>query len=273
MIRRSLPTIAIALVLPAAALAATTNITQTAQSGQVKATFAFTTTTGKTGFPSYSNQRLTIVDNGATRYSSVVTDPFCGTQCSPADPRAHGHSVQVVDINGTGEPDVILTLYSGGAHCCTIAHVYSPTAQGYSEARQNFADPAYKLKQLGGVYRFVSADARFEYEFTDFADSGVPIQIWGIANGKFVNVTRSYTSLITTDAARWMRAFNSAKTNAGGLLAAWAADEEELGQNTLVQSTLQSALKAGKLKGMLVKNGSAYITLLNKFLVKTGYET
>ena len=279
MTRRSLLTIAAvlttALVLSAVAFAASQNVTQTGQSGQVKATFSYTVTKGKQGFPTYSNERLTIVRAGQTAYNAAVTDSFC----KPCAPGAFGQgksSVQVTDINHSGEPNVILTLYSGGAHCCTIAQVftYAPAAMSYVEAEHNFADPAYKLEQLGpgGVYRFLSADPRFEYQFTDFADSGVPIQIWGLENGKFTDVTRTYPSLITADAARWMTAFNKAKTNAGGLLAAWAADEELLGNNALVQSTLQSALTAGKLNGNLVVNGKKFVTALNKFLIKLGYE-
>jgi hypothetical protein len=272
MIRRSpVPAVlAAALVLCAAALATTSNIAQTARSSGITATFSYTVTTSKTGFPSYSNQLLTIVRNGVTGHSGAVTDPFCGKLCAPGAPGAHGHSVQIATFNGS--PDVILTLYSGGAHCCTIAQVFTYGTTSYAETRHNFADPAFKLERLSGEERFLSADAFFEYEFTDFADSGVPIQIWGLTNGRFVDVTRSYPSLITADAARWMRAFNGAKTNAGGLLAAWAADEELLGQDTLVQSTLQSALKAGRLNGMLVANGRKYIALLNRFLIKRGYE-
>jgi hypothetical protein len=279
MTRRSLLTIAAvlatALVLTAVALAASQNVTQTAHSGPVKATFSYTVTKDKSGFPTYSNERLTIVRAGTTAYNAAVTDP----NCKPCTPGAFGQgksSVQVADINHTGEPNVIVTLYSGGAHCCTIAQLftYAPATMAYVKIEHNFADPAYKLEHLGpgGVYRFVSADARFGYVFTDFAHSGLPIQIWGVVNGAFADVTRSYPSLIAADAAKWLKAAGGLKTNAGGLLAAWAADEELLGKNALVQSTVQSALKAGHLKGNLVVNGQKYVNRLNSFLKKLGYE-
>jgi hypothetical protein len=279
MTRRSLLTIAAvlaaALVLTAVALAASQNVTQTAHSGQVKATFSYAVTSSKSGFQTYSNEHLTIVRAGTTAYHAAVTDPNC-KPCAPGVFGQGKRSVQVTDINHSGEPNVILTLYSGGAHCCTIAQLftYAPASMAYVEIEHNFADPAFKLEQLGpgGVYRFISADARFGYVFTDFAHSGLPIQIWGFVNGAFADVTRSYPSLIAADAAKWLKAFNGLKTNAGGVLAAWAADEELLGNNALVQSTLQSALKAGHLNGNLVANGQKYVTLLNKFLIKLGYE-
>ena len=144
MIRRSALTtalvIATALVLSAVAFAATQNLSQTAQSGNVKATFSFTAKTVKNTLPTYSNERLTIVRDGHT-YSNPLRNASC-PGCWPSDPRRNGHSVQVVDINHAGEPNVIVTLYSGGAHCCTIAEVftYSAGTGAYVEVDHNFAD-------------------------------------------------------------------------------------------------------------------------------------
>lgn len=272
---RSLPVaalaLALALILPAAAQAKTT--TQTAQAGQVTASFTFTTS-NKQSFPTYSHETLTITRDGVAAYSAPVTDPDCDG-CQPAALEPKYSSVQVLDIDNTGEPNVILTLFTGGAHCCTIAQVFSyDAATGtYTKARQNFEDPAYELKRLvpGGDYLFVSANAAFEYEYTSYAQSADPIQIWSFAGNAFTDVTRSYPALITKDAAQWLKLFKHNLKDGTGPLAAWAADEEELGHNALVQSTLKTQLKAGHLVGGFV-NGEKYIKLLNRQLRKLGYE-
>jgi hypothetical protein len=265
--------LALALVLPALAQAKPT--TQTAHAGQVTATFTFTfTTSTKDSFPTYSGETLTITRDGATAYSAPVADPDCDG-CTPGAPEANESSVQVVDLDNTGEPNVILTLFTGGAHCCTIAQVFSyDAATGtYTKARQNFEDPAFDLKRLvlGGDYLFVSANAAFEYEYTSYAQSADPIQIWSFADGAFTDVTRSYPALIAKNAALWFRLFKHNLSDGTGPLAAWAADEQELGHNALVRSTLKAQLKAGHLVGGFV-NGKKYITLLNKQLRKLGYE-
>jgi len=261
------------LALTAAALAATSTITQTAKSGSVTATFTYKITTSK-DFPTYSGERLTITRNETMAYNAPVYTKDCSPDCTPGDPRAKGHSAQIADLSGSGEPNVILTLFTGGAHCCQIAQVftYSSSTMTYAKTEHNFEDPGFSLKKLSGAYRFESADWRFEYEFTSFAQSGVPIQIWEFTGSAFSDVTKSYPSLIRKDAAEWWKVFKANIHNGpGGVLAAWAADEELLGNDALVQKTLQTQLKAGHLTGGFV-NGNAYVKLLNKDLVKFGYK-
>ena len=275
MLRRSTLTtallIAIALVLSAVAFAATQNVTQTARSGGVTASFSFTAKTAKNALTTYTNEMLAI-SRGSQNFAMPLKSANC-PECAPSDPTRGGHSIQLADLGNTGDPNVLLTLYSGGAHCCTVLELftYSSGTGAYVETDHNFADPAYKLETISGNERFLSANAAFEYEFTDYADSGRPIQIWAFENGAFTDVTRSYPALIAKDAALWAKAYKSSRSNIGGFLAAWAADEELLGNNALVESTLQSELKAGALKGNLAVNGKRYITLLNRFLKKTGY--
>lgn len=274
MVRRvpviALLAVAAALIAPCAALA----VTQTAQSGDVSASFSYSVKSGKY-FPTYTDLTLTIVRDGVTAYTEPATDSVCGNECEPAEPGTRYSSVQVTDLDNTGEPNVILTLFSGGAHCCTIAQVftYDPTTATYTMARQDFYDPAYVLRRLtpGGDDEFVSANAFFEYEFTSYAQSGVPLQIWSFQNGQFSDVTRNYPALIKKDAAMWWRLFRHNLSDGTGPLAAWAADEELLGKNALVQSTLKAQLKAGHLVGGFV-NGAKYVKALNRLLVKLGYE-
>ena len=80
---------AICLVIAPAALATT----QTAQSGDVSATFTFQ---GKV--PHFHGLHLTISRVGATVYDQPVVAKFCGKLCWPG-PLIGGHSaVHVVDL-------------------------------------------------------------------------------------------------------------------------------------------------------------------------------
>ena len=267
--------VAALLVLAAVALAAgSRTITQTARSGHVKASFTYTTT-AKSGLY-YTSARLTIVRDGVTGYTAAVVDPGCGAGCQPQWPGTKGHSVLAVDINHTGEPNVILEVNSGGNQCCESVQVYSYSAASgaYIEVQKTLPDLGDALKELspGGDYRFVGTDGNFVGALTSVAGSGAPIQIYGLVNGALVDVTRTYPSMIAKDAAKWLKLFKGHKSGIGGLVAPWAADEELLGKNSLVQSTLHSELKAGDLNGNLELNGAKYITALNKLLVQLGYE-
>jgi hypothetical protein len=271
--RRAIAIIAalgLALVVAAAALATT----QTAHGGNVSATFTFQ---GKV--PSFHGLHLTISRGGAVAYDQPVVARFCGKLCWPGPGLSRRSSVQVVDLEGTGEPDVVLDLYSGGAHCCTVIQIFSfdPTTATYVKTERVFGDPDAKVVDLGrgGHFEFLTADDSFAYEFTDYAASGLPIEILSFANGHFTDVTRSYPKLIAKDAALWLFAFKGqAKqhySDSVGVIAAWAADEDLLGHTKLVNRYLHQQAAAGHLNAAFARGGTRFVAKLQKFLRRRGY--
>lgn len=266
---------AVALVaLTALAVAATAasakTTTQSASSGDVRATFTFSGTA-----PQIKDMRLKITRAGHLVYDHAVSSRACGKLCEPGGFGAHPSSVRVVDLQGNRQPDVILELFSGGADCCFVDQVFSLEPGGtYAATEHDFLYSAPKITHLGSKWRFVSADGNFLCTFTDCADSGEPVQIWSFESHRFINVTRSYPHLISVDAAKWMRLFRSHLSNGVGLIAAWAADEELLGHNRLVQSTLAAdAAKGVLLDGDLGQaTGTRFVAKLNKLLRKLHYE-
>jgi hypothetical protein len=257
---------AIAALLAAAPIASAAS--QTASSGAVTAVFSYH---GKV--PNYSHLQLKIERSGTVVYNQKVTDKTtCGSLCWPASTK---QSLKVLDLDGDGQPEVVLSLYSGGANCCYIDQVFSfdPGTNTYVKASQNFGDFGVALKPLGGVERFVGANYAFKYAFTDGADSGEPIEILKFEGHKFVDVTRDYPALIAKDAKRWLKFFKRDLKNGVGLIAAWAADEDLLGHQAQVSSYLHQQLKAGHLNSELSPkfSGKSFITKLQKFLRKLGY--
>ena len=258
------------LLLASVAWAAKLTV-QTASSGDVTATFSFHGSP-----PKVSQERLKIVRAGRQLDSQAVNSPACGG--STCDPGAFGSgpsSVQVADIEADGSPDVVLSLFSGGANCCFIDQVFrfDPGTMTYVKAEHNFGEGAI-LKRLGGRWRFVSTDAAFACAFTECGDSGQPLQIWSFTAGQFHNVTRAYRQLISTDSGKWWRVFNHHMSNGVGLIAAWAADQELLGHNHKVQSTLASEASKGRLRdgGLGMATGQRFVRKLNTLLRKLGYE-
>lgn len=282
--RKRLSSIIVGVVLafaatPAAALA----ITQKAHSGAVSATFTFHGSL-RHGF---SGLRLLIRRSDRVVYDKPIVSGSsisggCGKYCQPAGafPRSQGGhpSVHVLHLARAGEPDVVLDVFSGGAHCCTIEQVfrYDATTRTYLVAERNFGDFGDRIKDLGhnGRFEFLSADDRFAYAFTDFAASGLPIQILIFRAGRFIDVTRHYRSLIAKDAAMWLNDFKRNLSDGVGLIGAWAADEDLLGHNALVKRTLAVELRRGNLHSALVGGGGSgrkFLSKLNRFLRKYGY--
>ena len=264
---------ALSLAFAPAALATT----QTAESGNVTATFTFSGS-----YPNFTDLHLTIAQGSTVFYDEPVASKLCGSYCAPGSPSGKTSSVHVLDVEHDGQPDVVLDLYSGGAHCCSIEQIFSfdPGTMTYAMTQHYFGDPGEEIVDLGhnGRYQFLTADDAFAYEFTDFAASGLPIQIFTFSHRHFFNVTRHYPKLIARDAARWLKAFNSMATqhypDSVGVVAAWAADEELLGHVKLVNSFLAMQLKAGHLNSALSPEepgGARFVAKLRKFLRTHGY--
>ena len=260
-------------VLAPAALATT----QTASRGAVTATFSYA---GK--YPNYSRLHLTIAQSGSVLYDQPVSSKTCGKFCAPGATGAKVSSVQVIDLDGTGQPNVVLNLFSGGAHCCSVAQVFTfdPGTMTYGMTERDFGDPGDRIEDLNhdGHLEFVTADDRFAYAFTDFAASGLPLQILTFTGSRFQDVTNHYPALIRKDAAAWLKAFKQLDhghdIDSVGVIAAWAADEYRLGKVAAANRYLHQQAQAGHLKSALgasVSQGQKFVTKLQTFLRRHGY--
>lgn len=246
------------LLAPGAAAAAT----QRATHGDVTATL---TSHGR--YP-YTDLRLAISLSGAVVYDQPVYVKNCSPECSPASPH---HALHVLRLTASGRTDVVLELYSGGAHCCYFDQVFAPTrTRGvYRITTRDFGDPGAALRDLGrnGLSEFVSANDAFAYLFgNDFAESGLPLQILAFtSDSTFIDVTRHYPALIRRDAAIWWKAFLSDHAPGRfGLLAAWVADEYNLGQRAAANRTLDRQVRLHRIK-------PGFVPRLKAFLKRQGY--
>jgi hypothetical protein len=251
--------------------------TKSAHAGDVEAQVSY----DKAGDYGFKNVRIKI-----TRAGQVLRDELapCENKEPDADCAAYppwpvvqgGHNpIRVLSIDTDPEPEVIVELFSGGAHCCVLSPIYDfdPTTNSYRRLVVNWADPGYRLKDLGGDGRleFVSADGRFAYEFASFAGSAFPLRIWRFRAGRLVDVTRSFKREIARHAASlrrdYVRARRQKDVELRGILAAYAADKYLLGQR---KSALKY-LRRAKHRGDLGKDAEAFISKLRRFLKARGY--
>jgi hypothetical protein len=268
-----------AVVLASCALAAPAALaaTQTASGGAVTATFTFTG-----HYPNYSGLHLSIAQAGSVLYDQPVSSEACGKYCAPGATGTKASSVQVIDLDHVGQPNVILSLFSGGAHCCSLQQIFTfdPGTMTYGETEYDFGNLGARIEDLkhDGHFEFVTADNRFAYEFTDFAASGLPLQILTFTGSRFQDVTDSYPALIRKDAASWLKDYGEVDhgkdIDSVGIIAAWAADEYRLGKAGAAKRFLNQQAKAGHLRSPLgpgVAQGQKFVAKLLKFLRRNGY--
>jgi hypothetical protein len=246
--------------------------TQTASLGAVTATLSFKADVDGT----YSDIRLKIARDGQVLYDAAPADPSCNLGCRPAR-RTDARSVHVRDLDADGEPEVLADLYSGGAHCCSLARVYAFDGAAYRETTHDFGNAGYRLGDIDGDRRaeLVSSDDRLAYAFTAYAFSVFPVQIWGYADGGFADITDRFPSRVRADAARAWRVYRAAYTGEEfpprGAAAAWAADEYRLGKRASALRTLRRLARRGELPGGPPRSQARFVDQLDAALRKLGY--
>ena len=146
---------------------------------------------------------LTISRGGMQVFAADPTFGDCDSPfCAPGGLGNRDSVHRSDDLDGDGEPEVIVDLYTGGAHCCYVSRFYRWDGTTYVPADRNFGDPGYNIDDLDGdgVKELIGADYRFGYAFTAFAFSLMPVRIYDLRAGKWEVVTTRFPDRIRADA-------------------------------------------------------------------------
>jgi hypothetical protein len=246
--------------------------TFSAKRGAIQASVSFVE---RTNF--FEHVRMKIVRRGRLVVDAPIQSIGCGA-CRDFRPTA----VKVRDLDG-GEPEVLLDLYSGGAHCClfTLILRYDPAAKRYRPRLADWGNYGSRLGDLDrdGLPEFSAYDERFLYTFTAYVFSAAPLQIWHYRQGKLVDVTRRFPKEIAKSAADLAKSFLKLPVekdfDARSYVAAYVADQYLLGRPAEAKRALDFALAHGELhKGTTdlgLPAGRAFIAVLMKDLRLWGY--
>jgi hypothetical protein len=203
------------------------------------------------------------------RVKPVVDTPGSGVLLDGVDAPGAGRPVLCVAHFPAG-PVALVGTTSAFNQCCFLIDTYakgvrtrSPLQDGLLQAR---------LRVIHGAAALVTADGGFLAQFTDYADSAAPLRIVTVRAGRQRDITDSYRTQLRSEASEWRTRYGEQPQRGLGFLAAWAADQDRLGHDSSVWSTLNELDDAGKLSGMTGwPRNRAYITALRKFLTTRGY--
>jgi len=147
--------------------------------------------------------------------------------------------LQIVELDSSNPyPEVLLSTFTGGAHCCNDTRVMTSDASGkywrevklgLSDGGTNFARDPLSL----GRNVIVGRDDRFLYRFGSYADSWTPVRIWQLNGSKFVDVShlpeyRPIHRKSLGDMSSWFSQRNQEFPN--GFLAAYIANKSLIGE-------------------------------------------
>jgi hypothetical protein len=276
-LRRALLAAALAtLALPGGARADDAG-SATAGSGAVHATL-----TWKAAELGAADPRLVVVRAGATVFdgSPVTASDSCSEgSCSFAPSGDRKGALQVRDLNGDGEPEVLVDVFSGGAHCCALTEILRFTGSAYATLEAPWGNTGYDLTDLDadGRPEFVGADDAFAGAFSSFAASFFPARILDYdpaTSHGFRDVTRGFPSAVRKNVRRALHELRSARRHhyeTLGIVAAYAADLYLLGRGREVRPYLKRARRRGDLRSVAGPAPRSLDRRLLAFLRKQGY--
>lgn len=103
--------------------------------------------------------------------------------------------LQVVEMDPSNPyPEVLLSTFTGGAHCCNDTRVLtsSPDGRRWFEVRRepvNGGASGASVPLGNGRYLLVDVDNRFLYRFASYAGSSAPSQIWQLDGSRFIDIS------------------------------------------------------------------------------------
>ena len=113
-------------------------------------------------------------------YDKPIGKP-CEQFCTPTESALTRKHVGLRDLNGDGEPEAIVDLFTGGSSCCVFVYAFGfdPAANVYRRARLDTGG-GFVVRDYGGdgVLELVGDDFRFRGLFTCGACGSRPIRIW-----------------------------------------------------------------------------------------------
>jgi hypothetical protein len=179
--------------------------------------------------------------------------------------------LQISDLEGDQEPEVIVDVIAGAGRCCSYSLIYSylPRQQTYGLTRQDWGYVPSFLTDFDqdGIPEFRSGDTRFTFRFAqNYSDLAWPLQIWQYRQGKLFDVTRLHPQAVEANVTQLWQTYQvrrNEQSEVKGILAAYAAGKFILDEGE--EGFRQVAFEYG------AADRSRYLRELREFLRGTGY--
>lgn len=261
----------LAATVPASAAAR--EHTQRVQRGALRAEFSYS---DRVRLPGHSRIRIwshgRLIVNRLPRFGGPGYAERAG---KPVTARA----LSIRQLDGTGPPEVVLNLFSGGAHCCWTTLIFT----GAHRTTKQWGDTSPLLKDADGDGKpeFHAVDTSFAYAFTSFAGSRFPAQVWKYADGRMQDITPSFPAEVQANFDQQFATYQTAREahdpgGVRGALAAYAADGYSLGRGDPAMAVVQAAVDAGEAGTKVTQRDPFwepnYVGALRDLLRKGGYD-
>jgi hypothetical protein len=178
--------------------------------------------------------RIQIYRDGLLELNRPVR-PTC-RYCTTWALRDGNSFIHIVQLDRSSDPEVVVDLFSGGAHCCSYSLIFGFNANGgyYRSLQHMWRNASLRLVDLNHDRRreLFSADDRFAYRFGSYAESFFPPQIWRYQSGRLFDATRQFPRVVRRDRRQMLGTYrrHKGRINIEPSLAVYVADMALLGR-------------------------------------------
>ncbi|HUU66410.1 MAG TPA: hypothetical protein VMW57_03895 [Methyloceanibacter sp.] len=145
-------------------------------------------------------------------------------------------SLQIAQLDPSKPyPEVVVSFFTGGAHCCSVTHVIASNEDGSDWKTVDVGEfdggPMVSVDLDGdGTHEFETRDNAFLYAFACYACSEAPLQVLGLVDGKIKDV--STEARFKPAHAAWLKNMivGVPEQEVNGFLAGYVAQKIRLGE-------------------------------------------
>jgi hypothetical protein len=145
-------------------------------------------------------------------------------------------AIQIAELDPANRyPEVVVSFYTGGAHCCSDTSVITSSKDGSrwttEDVGQFDGSPLTAVDIDGdGVYEFETRDNAFLYAFACYACSEAPLEVLALQDGAIKNVTAEPRYRKAHEAYLKSMVGNAPEEDVNGFLAGYVAEKSLLGE-------------------------------------------
>jgi hypothetical protein len=145
-------------------------------------------------------------------------------------------SIQIAELDSSNPfPEVVVSFFTGGAHCCSVTSVITSNADGSAwntvDVGRFDGGPMLAVDLDGdGTYEFETRDNAFLYAFACYACSEAPLRVLALKDGELKDV--SADPRFRPSHAAWLRTMivGVPEQEVNGFLAGYVAQKIRLGE-------------------------------------------
>lgn len=108
-------------------------------------------------------------------------------------------TINTYDFSGNGEKNVIISSFTGGAHCCVMLFIgVIESGKFYISDTLFLGNSWYNIEDIekDGKLEINTSSDMFAYAFTNYAETRFPPRVYRIKNNKFKDITKNYPKIV-----------------------------------------------------------------------------